>query len=88
MKKMILFAVLAAASVSAMADEYVRGYVRKDGTVVQPHYRTAPDSTPYNNYSTQGNTNPYTGKEGSADPYPQQAQPVQPVQPVRPYSRW
>lgn len=45
-------------------DVRVRGYTRGDGVYVQPHYRTAPDSTRNNNYSTYGNRNPYTGKRG------------------------
>lgn len=44
---------------------YVRGYVRKDGTYVQPHYRSAPDGKFHNNWSTKGNVNPYTGKPGT-----------------------
>lgn len=40
----------------------VKGYYRKDGTYVKPHYRTRPDSNPYNNYSFPGNYNPNTGK--------------------------
>ena len=43
----------------------VKGYTRKDGTYVSPHYRTAPDGNFYNNWSTKGNVNPYTGKEGT-----------------------
>ena len=27
------------------------------------------DSSKFNNYSTKGNTNPYTGKKGYANPY-------------------
>lgn len=50
-------------------DVYVQGYQRDNGTYVQPYYRTAPDSTTLNNYSTQGNTNPYTGKSGYESPY-------------------
>lgn len=42
----------------------VNGYYRKDGTYVEPYYRTAPNSTNQDNFSTQGNINPYTGKEG------------------------
>lgn len=49
-------------------DTYVRGYTKKDGTYVQPHYRSAPDGDPYNNWSTQGNTNPYTGEAGTHNP--------------------
>lgn len=56
----------------AMAgDVHVDGYYRKDGTYVQPHYRSAPDSTPNNNWSTQGNRNPYTGQEGTRPRQPE-----------------
>lgn len=55
------------------ADTYVRGYFRRDGTYVQPHYRSAPDGNVWNNYSTYPNINPYTGEQGtryrSSDPY-------------------
>lgn len=47
---------------------YVRGYVRKNGTYVAPHYRTAPDGNPYNNYSYPGNYNPNTGQITPGDP--------------------
>ena len=50
-------------------DVYVHGYFRGNGTYVQPHYRSAPDSTPYNNWSAYGNTNPYTGKAGTKHYY-------------------
>lgn len=43
----------------------VRGHVKRDGTYVQPHRSTNPDSTTKNNWSHKGNTNPYTGKEGT-----------------------
>lgn len=38
----------------------VRGYYRKNGTYVQPHLRTAPNSTITDNYSYRGNYNPNT----------------------------
>lgn len=44
---------------------HVSGYTRKDGTYVQPHYRTAPDGIKTNNWSYSGNVNPYTGKVGT-----------------------
>lgn len=82
MKKL---AVLAAALVaaSAWAQVYVAPHVRSDGTYVQGYWRTAPDSTPLNNYGTQGNVNPYTGQAGTANPYqqPQLPQVIQ-VQPA------
>lgn len=52
----------------ASADEYVRGYVRRDGTYVQPYMRSTPDNNPYNNYSFPGNTNPYTGQVAPGNP--------------------
>lgn len=48
---------------------YVDGHFRRDGTYVPGHYRTTPDSSRLNNWSTQGNTNPYTGQRGTVDPY-------------------
>lgn len=74
MKRTILAALLALASIGAMADQTVRGYTRSDGTYVQPHVRSSPNNTTHDNYSTKGNTNPYTGKEGSVDPYRPAAQ--------------
>lgn len=55
---------------SVSADTYVHGYVKKNGTYVQPHMRSDPDGSTLNNLSTQGNVNPYTGKFGTRDPYP------------------
>jgi len=66
MKKTILFALsLICVSSVALADTYVRGYTRSDGTYVAPHYRSESDGTVTNNYSYQGNYNPYTGSTGS-----------------------
>jgi len=47
---------------------YVSGYYRSNGTYIKPHYRTAPNSTNRDNFSTQGNTNPYTGQTGYITP--------------------
>lgn len=43
----------------------VRGHVTKKGTYVTPHKRSTPDKSKSNNWTTKGNTNPYTGKKGS-----------------------
>lgn len=53
----------------AFAQVRVEGYYRKDGTYVAPHYRSSPNSSKSDNYSTKGNYNPYTGKKGTQDPY-------------------
>lgn len=47
----------------------VKGYIKKNGTYVSPSYRTAPNSYKYDNYSTKGNYNPYSGKAGKARAY-------------------
>src|SRR4051812_4762152 len=36
---------------SSSSDVYVHGYYRKNGTYVQPHYRSTPDGIISNNYS-------------------------------------
>jgi antitoxin component YwqK of YwqJK toxin-antitoxin module len=47
---------------------YVKPHVRANGTYVEGHYRTAPNSTNRDNFSTRGNTNPYTGQPGWVEP--------------------
>jgi hypothetical protein len=49
----------------ASAQVYVAGYLRADGTYVSPHYRSSPDSSTFNNWSSLGNVNPYTGAVGT-----------------------
>lgn len=67
MKKFIaLFIALCAAT--AWSQTYVRPHVTKDGTYVEGHYKSQPNNTKTDNYSTQGNTNPYTGQQGTVDP--------------------
>lgn len=62
---------LAGVSVSAAAqsDHYVRPHVDKNGNFVQGHMQTNPDGNRMNNWSTQGNVNPYTGQPGTVNPY-------------------
>jgi hypothetical protein len=54
---------------AANAQVHVDGYFRNNGTYVAPHMRSAPDGNVFNNYSTQGNTDPYTGQQGTVNPY-------------------
>ena len=56
--------VIATASLS-FAQTYVNGYTRSDGTYVPGHYRSEANNTTIDNYSTSGNTNPYTGSRGT-----------------------
>jgi hypothetical protein len=59
---------------SALAGTFVNGHFRRDGTYVQPHYRSNPDGNFYNNWSSYGNVNPYTGQWGTRQ-YPSQSFP-------------
>ncbi len=43
---------------------FVDSYTRNDGTFVQSHYKSMPNDTNWDNFSTQGNTNPFTGTTG------------------------
>ena len=47
----------------------VNGYYRSNGTYVQPHYRTMPNNTVYDNWSTRPNVNPYTWQTGTKNYY-------------------
>ncbi|QKM64645.1 hypothetical protein DCO17_04985 [Polynucleobacter tropicus] len=75
MKHLLAFIIFCIAFGTAFADTYVNGYYKKDGTYVNGYTRSSPDSTNWNNYSTQGNSNPYTGGEGTrARDYSSEAQ--------------
>ncbi len=80
---MLCLVILCAFSGIALAgDVNVNGYWRDsnhDGvkdTYVSPYTRTAPDDSRLNNYSTQGNTNPYTGRQGTESPYSNPSTPL------------
>ena len=49
-------------------DVPVKTYNRKDGTTVPEHFRTSPNYTNRDNFSTKGNTNPYNGRKGTINP--------------------
>jgi len=65
MKKIFLLLVVTITSCLAVGDVKVDGYYRKDGTYVQPHYRSDPNGTKSDNWTTKGNINPYTGEVGT-----------------------
>ena len=75
MKKSILFVALLLSflsfSVSAEArTTRVKGYYKPStGRYVAPHYKTTPNYSKFDNFSTKGNYNPYTGKKGTVDPF-------------------
>ena len=67
MKKILFLLVLASLIIPVVEarDVRVNGGYKSDGTYVQPHYRTSPNSTQSDNWGTKGNTNPYTGAPGT-----------------------
>lgn len=75
MKKLflILALLIGVLSFSASAEARVtrvRGYIKPStGRYVAPHYKTTPNKTKLDNFSTKGNRNPFTGKKGTVNPY-------------------
>ena len=69
-KTLIVLTVVTLAATSAMAagSHAKRGYIKKDGTYVAPSHATNPNKPKADNYSSKGNANPFTGKEGTKDP--------------------
>jgi len=72
MLKKLLFSLLlvgALFTVSSSAVEArtirVRGYTTSRGTYVNSYYRTSPNRYRFDNYSSRGNYNPYTGRTGT-----------------------
>ena len=51
-------------------DAYGRGNTRRDGMSTDPYYRTTPNTTRNDNYSTKGNTKPNSGQQGTGVPNP------------------
>ena len=66
MRQILLLGLLLAAPLAFFANSHgVKGHTLKDGTYVQPHKQTNPDQRRSNNYSSEGNYNPSTGKQGT-----------------------
>lgn len=67
MKKLVLSASITLVSLLSYAQQtvYVKSYVKSNGTFVQTHFRTAPNHTVWDNWSTYPNVNPYTGEIGT-----------------------
>lgn len=80
MKQWMFVAAIALAATAAQGKDShsVKPHFKKDGTYVEGHRQTNPDSNKTNNWSSKGNANPYTGKEGTKDPYA--------VPPPKPYN--
>ena len=57
------------ASVEARTTRVGGYYKPSTGRYVAPHYKTTPNYSKFDNFSTKGNYNPYTGKKGTVDPF-------------------
>ena len=73
------------ASIASAQSVYVKPYVKSDGTFVEGGYRSAPNGTTHDNYSSKGNFNPYTGKTVSVEPDDSKSSTYQPIRPLKPY---
>jgi len=75
MKKLITVGLLSLFLVAGLANlaeaaVRVRSYYKPStGKYVMPSYRTSPNKTKLDNYSTKYNYNPYTGKKGYRNPW-------------------
>lgn len=65
MKTFAMLVTILIVAAPVFAADYVDGYYRKDGTYVNGHWKSERDNSYNNNYSTQGNYNPYTGNQGT-----------------------
>lgn len=68
--RLVLRTVLATAAVVACygqssADDCVSGYYKANGTYVSGYCRSDRDNTVTDNFSFEGNSNPYTGSAGT-----------------------
>ena len=69
--KIAAYFVLAMIALSCAASAqgvYHQGYFNNNGTYVQPHYQSRPDSSYNNNWGVSPNVNPYTGQMGTRQP--------------------
>lgn len=68
MKKLLLFSLclvpFIAFSQTNPKSRLQKGYIKKDGTYVNSHYKTVNNKTNHDNYSTKSNLNKYTGEKG------------------------
>ena len=75
MKKLFLIVALLVGVLSFSAAAEARttrvgGYFKSStGRYVAPHYKTTPNRSKIDNFSTKGNYNPYTGKKGTVNPF-------------------
>ena len=59
----ILVAMLAVSNLYGSV--YVKGHVNKNGKYIKPYYKTSPNKTKQDNWSSKNQVNPYTGEKGT-----------------------
>lgn len=65
MHKLILGLMVAVLIMPALAFRSTRGYYKPStGRYVAPHYSSTPNRYKFDNWSSRGNSNPFTGKRG------------------------
>jgi hypothetical protein len=75
MKKSLFFALLIAGLLGLSREAEAKtvrvgGYYKPStGSYVMPSYRTSPNRSLLDNYSTRGNYNPYSGRKGYVSPF-------------------
>src|SRR4029077_10722453 len=71
MRNMLTLLALLATITFANAQGYhwVIPHYDHNGNFYNGHYQTNPDGNPFDNWSTRGNYNPFTGTPGYRDPY-------------------
>lgn len=50
---------------SSSGVRYQSGYIKDNGTYVEPHFKTSTNNTNLDNFSTKENYNPYNGNSGT-----------------------
>ncbi len=52
---LLVFSFSLATAPNAKALQKVKGYTKKSGTYVAPHYKSSPNKSKFDNFSTKGN---------------------------------
>lgn len=76
--KRLIAAALIFSPIPASAQVYVQGHVNNDGSYTPGHWRSSPDSSTANNWSSRPNVNPHTGQQGQQNSVPNRYEPRNP----------
>ena len=66
---LVLFLVISFSSITFAKTVKVKSYFKSNGSYINSYYKTSPNKTKLDNYSTKGNYNIYTGKKGTVNLY-------------------